>query len=353
MTNFDNQHTQIDGTDIFRCELQTFNKRLSPPNVEDRGSLLREQNKYGDTILHLSALFGTTNNTRTLVADVSQENKFSALCLQNKQGMTATRIASRKGHDTHVREHLQGLLTDQQVTLLSKKDLEGITAIHAASVCGNDTVTEALFRDINADRKVSLLNIQCKKGHTAIHYAVSNNKLGVLKIQMSDLEQRHATQIFSTKDTNGKTPLHRVNSPEAVGIIRESLQNSWFDLLKEKDANGDTVLHIAARSNNTDLVTSLLEGLTDPQKIELIGITNKGKRNAVQEAVRSEYSHSLDILVKNIPEHTRKDIFNSKDSRGRNAMHYASEINGLGLPTLIIPTAKPPALLEDSKLFYI
>ncbi len=92
-----------------------------------------------------------------------------------------------------------------------------------------------------------------KRMQELIHNAVENNDLGQLRILL-----KHASpQIMNHRGQGGLTPLLRASQSGFHSMVRILLENGAR--IDDKDDDGNTCLHYAAREQNHDLVQLLLK----------------------------------------------------------------------------------------------
>ncbi|KAA8525994.1 hypothetical protein F0562_007906 [Nyssa sinensis] len=135
-----------------------------------------------------------------------------------------------------------------------KLNQDGLSPIHLALECGHDQTVRKL---ISLDRE--LICVQGKEGITPLHYVTERQNLDLL-----------ATFLFNCptsieKLTNrGETAVHIAVKNQNFGAFEILLAwlHAWADMkeiLELKDDEGNTVLHIAAKTNQHQVAELLVD----------------------------------------------------------------------------------------------
>ena len=240
------------------------------------------QNKWGETALHMAALFEQTDGVRCLVDSGCNVN------IQNKWGETALHMAALFEQTDAVR-YLAANGCDVNIPNSS-----GATALHAAARHGHTDGVRCL---VDGDCNV---NIQNKWGETALHMAARHGHTDAVRYLAAN------GCDVNIPNSSGATALHaaaRHGHTDGVrclvdGDCNVNIQNKW----------GETALHAAARHGHTDAVHFLAaNGRCN------VNIQNKWGETALHMAARHGHTDAVHFLAAN-----GCDV-NIRDQRGRKA----------------------------------
>jgi serine/threonine-protein phosphatase 6 regulatory ankyrin repeat subunit B len=140
------------------------------------------------------------------------------------------------------------------------------------------------------NQKGELFNIRDKKGKTPLHFSVSTSYFEGTQFLLGKSLLEKSGKSFLERSTKGDLPIHIACKKGLVKIVKMLLlkqqlqEEPWNDLTECINAQGQNILHVAAKSGRNSVVKYIL-----------------GQRNL-----------NLDILL------------NSKDNDGNTALHLAS-----------------------------
>ena len=175
------------------------------------------------------------------------------------------------------------------------------TALHHAAEKGELERVETLINNPNIN-----LNSQDSYGDTALHYAARKGHLEIIKI-LGKCEENIHIKIGNNK---GATPLHTAAEEGQLGIVKYLLEKGSEERTREvrnengenykekymhlkwkfdenqKDDDGRTVLHYAARKNQLKVIKYLVEERNADKKVkDRLGKT--ALQYATQQGVKS------------------------------------------------------------------
>lgn len=131
---------------------------------------------------------------------------------------------------------------------------DSLTATHITCHCGHLEITKYLLQR-SADPNAKALN-----GWNPLHVCCKKNRLEIARLLMN-----YGANV-SARTTSGLTPLHLAAYSGAYDIVKVFVETIFGaqeitnkELLQSRNDRGETVLHMAVRSNNADCVKFLLE----------------------------------------------------------------------------------------------
>ena len=138
------------------------------------------------------------------------------------------------------------MLLDTRADLVAKDDIHGMATIHYAAVWNTSATITGLLLD-----KGCLIEDRDINGSTPLFLAAAKNRSEVFKL----LVERGAD--VEAKDKSGHTPLMRAVAHQLDVMVRHLLE-SGADVGAHEEKTKMQPLHIAASTNNSDSVVSLL-----------------------------------------------------------------------------------------------
>jgi len=313
-------------------------KALKDLIATNRGAVT-ERDAEGNLALHLAAAAGRADAVSLLL-----ENQ-SDVAATNKNGLTPLHLAVYR-----VQPSVARLLVEKQAPI-DATDILGRTPLHYAVTTGDVTMTQFLLaHGANIEAKA-------KGGYTPLHLATLWDRKDVASLLLNN------GASMTAKDANGLTPLQlavQEGKPEVLALLaaRLNIAKQKQDLLREtvrsnhlaaasallgigvepdifslaglgqmelmtellrvqpnlthtKDPEGDTPLHWAARSGQTNSASLLLA------KGAEVDARNKLKLTPLHLAAANAHRAMAELLLSN-----RADI-NAADKNGRTALSLA------------------------------
>ena len=255
--------------------------------LENRPSLVSSTTKDGNTLAHLAAKKGSVDVLRAMfdidkALVIGAKNRFnenSPLHLategghleavrlmlshgvspgdENKDGFTPVQIAAKCGH-----AEVFDVFAKSGVTMKSPSSKIGLTALHIAAFYGEEEISRELFKFIPANTKSSqptrpenalIADFGYEGDLTPLHLASYSGSENVVR---AILNQPNVS-VDAVTYPSGFTSLHLACFSGHVGVVGLLLSRST-DLLKNKDAVGQTCLHVAASYGHYDMCQVLL-----------------------------------------------------------------------------------------------
>ncbi|RVW18018.1 Protein accellerated cell death 6 [Vitis vinifera] len=264
-----------------------------PPNEIESGvgvdkTILRMANKEGDTALHEAVRYHHPEVVKLLIKEDPQFTYGP-----NISGGTPIHMAVERGHvdlvqiiieNTRTSPAYSGILgrtalhaavirNDQEITtkllewkpsLTEEVDQNGWSPLHCAAYFGYTTIVRQLLN--KSVKSVAYLGIKPGK-QTALHLAAIRGHKDIVDLLLS-----YYPDCCEQVDDNGKNVLHFAMMRKQDYYPRMFLQNDGFrvrGLLNERDAQGDTPLHLLASYLIDD------ENFVLDDKVDKMGLNNE------------------------------------------------------------------------------
>jgi ankyrin repeat protein len=241
----------------------------------EQGANMEARNERGHTPLHIAVKYGTIEHVNVLLRAGAKMN------VHDSQGKTPLHFASHKG-DIASLEALLHAGADPEA-----RDRKGRTAMHSAvgknnmlkplKMCNEHIISALLKNGANLEARDT-------EGQTPLHVAVSDTDIPAVNILLNyganiearDLKDKTPMHLaarrsiaikkifvqhnanYNAKDIRGKTPVFYEIEDEYYANI-EDIQFVNKESVKTQDNEGNTVLHIAARSDCKASLKRILE----------------------------------------------------------------------------------------------
>ncbi|WCJ30717.1 ankyrin repeat family protein [Euphorbia peplus] len=206
-------------------------------------SLLRMENAYGNTGLHEAVSNGHVPIAEYFVVDRHMEPN----CNKNNQGWYPLDIAI-KNDDMQMLGILLQKIRRQYPNL---QELKANPPAHVAIWEGNIGMLELM-----AKKYREFVQLKDGKGRTPLNWAATIGDINAIRLILS-----HSIQSCFQTDLEGYLPIHRASANGHVQVIKELLKLDHcpnpVDLLTE--FGGENILHIAAKWGKENVVKYILE----------------------------------------------------------------------------------------------
>ncbi|KAI2796130.1 hypothetical protein BLOT_016051 [Blomia tropicalis] len=232
--------------------------------------------------------------------------------------------------------------------LLNQK---GYTVLDIATKEGNLYIVNFLLTSCKKFKKIlikKLLFYNKKENKmTALYMAVKYNNFEIFNelIEMFDSEEYF--EVVNDKDINGNTILHLATKNKNNKIIERLIlffdgnNNELIKLIKEKNKYGDSILHLAVKFDNNEIIEKLIPlfDSTNNELIQLIKEKNKYGDSILHIATRI---NNIEIIEKLIPlfDNNKNELIEwikDKNLDGESVFHIAGLVNSIEIIERLIP----------------
>ncbi|TKR72642.1 hypothetical protein L596_020059 [Steinernema carpocapsae] len=259
--------------------------------------------KDDKTALHVAAEMGHTHVVESLI------DKFGgSIRARTKDGSTLLHIAALSGHATTALAFLK------RGVPLYMPNKRGALGLHSAAAAGfNDVVRMLISKGTNVD-------IRTKDNYTALHVAVQSGKASVVEALLG-----FGADVHVHGGVIGETALHvaaALQGADGVECAQMLLKSGAQPNVPQFD--GETCLHIAARSGNKDMIKLLLYEDAHPR------ITSKNDESPLHVAAKFCHYDAVDLILGHLSERLIpaevKEFVNARTDEGMTSVHYAAMI---------------------------
>lgn len=308
---------------------------LSEALPQQLSAVLMISNKSGNTPLHIAAEHGNAEAVQSLVARHSSHEIMSRT---NCDGLNALHLAAQHGHTQVAHE-----LLNELPNLVVQGDTDtGNTPLHYAAQAGHLPMIELLLaRGADVNAKNSFLQ-------TPLHLAASWNESSVVH----RLLECGADPL--AEDAEGTTPLEqarlqdhvelweamlgsRLRRAAAAGDMMAVLSSlhAGASIEHKEDTSGDTVLHVAARAGQSEVISEILS-LT-PDKTRCLSMLNEAGDAALHVAARAGEIGAIQALLS-----TPESDGNIPNFDGDTALHIATAEGWAGAAEALVQCGANP-----------
>lgn len=244
-----------------------------------------------------------------------------AVKARTAQGRGPLHLAAETGHIAAVKVFLTHPDLD-----INMRDSHGDTALHLSESTG--VAGTLLGKGLDA-------NVQNIDGNTALHCALRQRQTELVPLLMK------YTRLDSTmSNKKGEHLMHIAAAKWDLVTFELVAATSLRRDINIPDGNGETVLHIAARSDNTEIVEHLLS-------IPGIAVNAKDKmgRTSLHLACEDGHTDTAKMLLIDAP----NIHVNARDETHRTPLHRACEKEQLDVVHCLLTNAKVDADALDQK----
>lgn|GEM_PF-2120991 len=198
------------------------------------------RNKEGQTALYIASRAGNLEIVKLLLSKMS----FRGIGAVDEYSKTALHVAANK-------EIAELLLSKMDPLTLGMKDKWGKTALHDAAKRKNREVTQILINSLYP----KIINARNKDGQTALHILAKKGE----KEEASCLINRMTDWSINFQDKYGQTALHVAAEMENPAIIRLLLCKMEPETIAARDQSGNTALDIIYKFGKNNRSLEMLE----------------------------------------------------------------------------------------------
>lgn len=278
------------------------NGGLEPDKVKE---FVNDQDNNGNTLLHLAAQHGYSDLIKWLLDKCAGTISANA---QNNFGLSPLHMAVIGCH-FKITEKLLSVLDADDVNI---RDASGEHVLHKAARNDDGSIFELLL-GVNG----IVLNASDDSGRNCFHHAAVNGNIKALqKLFSNGIDNK------KIRDNDGKTCLHLAAQADGPDVISFLLKNDSEIDVNAADINGNTPLHLAAKSGNHNAAKALLAS----GRVQIKCRNNDGFTALVRANTESVFQIILEA--------TGDDFF-ARDNSDCTVLHHAAMENELFQVTLL------------------
>ena len=147
--------------------------------------------------------WGDTETVKVILAAYPASCRLSVLKHENKDGDTVLMYASRWGGVETVKVILEAYPASDRLSVLKDENKHGDTVLIFASKGGDAETVQGILETYSNNDRLSALQHVCKAGRTALFYAVSHGNADAVTVLLSALPCADRVQAISHMDHDG------------------------------------------------------------------------------------------------------------------------------------------------------
>ncbi|KAL4328013.1 hypothetical protein HN51_035267 [Arachis hypogaea] len=243
--------------------------------------LVRIKNEHGNTALHEAVIC----NHFDAVECIFGADQIVAHCL-NKLGLSPLYLTVLTASDKKI------------LTLLLKAPFEkdkllpafrGNSPLHAAILKRNSGLIEYIL-----EKRPELIHLRDEKGSTPLHYAASIDYLKGVQI----LLRKSTSSNALAWNKKGHLPIHVACKKGHVDIVKELLQLEWPTSMDMFSKKGQNILHVAAKNGQDNVVRFILKEKKLLFEKHLVNERDRNGNTALHLAAKHLYPQVLLSLTR-------------------------------------------------------
>lgn len=267
-------------------------------------------NGDGQSCIHLAAMQTDPAVMRNLL--IQSQKARENINLLNDEGETPLMVAVKANNIKIVS------LLLRKSAHIHEVDLDGNMALHLAVLAGNLQIARILITVPGVQHKNA-------EGHTPIQLATRNGRgslFDLLRLSASD---------FSVKDADDNTILHLACYPEDTAILKFLLQQQVFYEKREvRNTDGRTALHLACSIGKASAVRILVAANAT------MATTDFFQQTPLMTAIHYGYTAVAELLLSLISSINMSAQINHRDAFGNTPLHLCSISDNVRIATLLI-----------------
>lgn len=208
---------------------------------------------------------------------------------------------------------------------IEQPELDNLNPIQFASKHGYADFIEQNLKKIHKNQWPSILELATSKGRfTALHYAAFLGHLNCALVLVSSGAK--VTQLTSLQQLPIQLALTNKSISRETKQAIFNVLNIDPTLLMHANLNGDTVAHLAAEANLPDILITIRQ-----MNEKVLSIKNKQGQTPLLVSILNSSMSSARVLMEYTPS------LQERDSKERNAMHYAALYGDIVCVSLLLP----------------
>ena len=344
--------------DVLRCMLAELRK--NGPLTDVLGgdtitfSLVPSDDKCVMPPVHLMAKFNKGFMMRALLGSLNTNERLDLLYKRDEDGKSPLHLAAQENEDEDVVvTMLEGLPKEKVTSLLSIENSEGLTPPQlAAKHNTNPAVVEAFLSHLDVEERQDYLKQGVTGCGTVLHLAVINNKNpAVLKTMLKLDEGASALELLRLTDSSDRTVFelavfHNSMEYHMEELIMKSVSpRSVINLLKYKNSQGMTAVHLAASRNDGPTLSRVFSCMDIQSRMDLLQTKTIKDWSPLHYAAQCENANSVDAMLLSLNSDQRKCLLGATTSNGWTPFHFAAQNNSSDVLNALLN-----ALLSDDKV---
>ncbi|KAI2795594.1 hypothetical protein BLOT_016641 [Blomia tropicalis] len=296
--------------------------------------------------------FNIPTNKIKFVLDVFKQDKYEIIRLfinirlnKFKNDIKKTSNKIYKQYGTIINNELK---LNHSNLLLNQK---GYTVLDIAAKEGNLNIVNFLLTCCKKFKKILIkkLIFYKKKENkmTALYIAVKYNNFEIFNELIELFDSEEYFEVVNDKDINGNTILQlatkNLNNKiiERLILFFDGNNNELIKLIKEKNKYGDTILHLAVKFDNIEIIEKLIP-LFDSNYNELIQLIKEKNKYGDSILHLAGLEKKIEIIEKIILlfDNNKNELIEwiaDKNKYGDSILHIASRINNIEIIERLIP----------------
>ncbi|XP_067932730.1 serine/threonine-protein phosphatase 6 regulatory ankyrin repeat subunit B-like [Watersipora subatra] len=321
--------------------LQVIQVILSQVDADTAFEMLQAYHPHSEPTLQIAARNGHTRIIEVILDTVTEDQKYRLLLLENAQSHTAVTLAAYGRHSDSMNCILNKIYGGMRYEMLSRRNSDNEFILHRAAKAGHAEVINVSLKNITEMQRLQLLVLEDNLGHTPAISATWNRNTEVLKVILDALKPANrATILGKQSTTSGGTVLHiaaRGRNLDVLETVKSFLsENTLCGLLLIKCAKGLTPLHKSALVGDADFLQQVADQLTLTNWYHIVTAEDNEGDNILLCALAKRHSQMAVFILNSLPSARRLELLCTSNDNGRTPLHIAAYENLLDIFSQVI-----------------
>lgn len=297
---------------------------------KDRLQLLQQCLNIGGNLLHISSHPAVL---KTIVDFLPQEKVLSIVQPSDILRESPLKLMIKLGNVGSLKFIWENISAEEQIILFTKDTGKEDTLLQYAIIHGALESCEFILQKLPELSIPDLLKERNKKGDILLHALIKQGRTEILTCLLGKISKEERLKILMEKDAEANTALHlaaksNINGTSSLLALLGYLSSEeLLFLVSEPNIFGKTIIQIAAEYkiaeyNSPDRLTTLLLALPKASRLVVLTENNRFGDSPLQQAAKNPNHKVWDSLSKLLSQEDRKKLLDDETRGSQYALSF-------------------------------